>query len=1591
MVKIFFLFIALFIQTTQINENPKILAEVPYPIVLSTNESNFYYIIAEGKSMKIEKESGNILEMSENEFNMLNYLYIVDNSNNNYLCSLNSNEYYKIIYDPIILYDKFLIDSNIGGFDIVRVGSLSENNNLIIYGYSNEDNSLVFISHPKYNIKSFEDSYNVITDLSCKLIENGDFICILINDKTMDNLIIYKWNYTIVSEEEEYFNFSYDIIQNHYFITSSRFDSLAMFNTQSNDIKLLCLQEAFKIQCKFFKINSDCILDLLGDNNILFSPSDYISEKNCYLTQFNSEYLLCCAFADLIKCFRINKNDYNPIKFFEVSIPGFNSYLTIKSNDEYAAFFFMNNNNDINSIYQYYIYLPNCQDKSYNISNNLNENKEETEYEKLSNLFTVKTNKYFFEIDNPNEEFGYFTLNGEKINQTTLIINNENILDFIVANNHISEINTKTFNYTVSVEDNEAYTKQCQITFNLISKSCYHSCENCFLDINESNEENHNCITCKKNFYFSPENKNNCYSIDEKKINWYYDSIKSEFGICHEECLSCSGPTELNCLSCFNGLYLDNLSCKLNCSGGYFPVKFNLGQGYYFECHKCNSNCKTCINDGDSQNMNCLTCKENYIKYNNNCYIIDDDSIKSFYVYEDDEFYSTNCYEKFRLYIKEDSNECIPLPFADEGYYISNNETGLLRKKNVTCHPNCKSCNREFNPTINEMNCLECIDDYFFIYGKNNCYDSTILQDNKYYFNTTDSKFHKCYNTCLECLNSEPDAENHFCLNCINEYYFLDNTNNCYSTNLIELGYYLESYIFKKCHISCKTCSNGYDSILDNHNCMECADNYYKLENGLYPNSCYDNETINAINNMKTTTSTQKIEFINPSESIFEDFDSKISLTEFKNQIKNDIVSYVNSSKVISGENFLAMISSSDNMNPENQIKNGISAVDLGNCTNIIKEYYNISKEESFIVLNIESKNDIQYITNNYDKSFILGKNSQIEIYDYSGRRLNLSVCQKEIKILKYLGDVDKNKLDLESAKIFSNQDIDVFDPEDDFFNDLCHNYNDLYGRDIIINDRRNDIYQNATFCQIGCEYNGIIFELNAADCLCNSNYLQEEGYNIASINSVIEVKFFKNISKVFLESLLDFNFGVLRCYNLVINTKILIHNIGFYCFSSMFFMQIIFAFVYLSKKLISLKNFMLKFQSKNTNKNKRNINIINNDNYKKLNNNKDPQNKLLSTPPIKKKYQLKSFNSINNNKQTIDNNKFPKHSNKKNIIQKNFEPRKIKEEPYNLLKPQLFKSKINSSGNLSISHNIENNINIQIPNIYKKNNVEKRNILSDKEGIFINKGKQIKLINKNNDNFYDIKSNKHTILKKNISNSRVKENSSKLLLTIYDLQDMDFEEAIIYDKRSCLKIYWGFLVDSQIILGTFCTDNHLDLFIIKLSFFICTFQISFFLNALFYTDEYISNAYHNDGILDFISGLPKSIYSFIATLITTNLLRMLSSSKSELMKLIKDKRKYENYLYLIQLKLAKLCKKLIIYFILVYLFSIFFWYYVFAFCAVYRNSQKYLFLGCLESFGTDCLVAFAICIFLSILRYISIRKKIKCFYILANIIGTFL
>ena len=158
----------------------------------------------------------------------------------------------------------------------------------------------------------------------------------------------------------------------------------------------------------------------------------------------------------------------------------------------------MNKYNNRNySVYEYYIYLPKCQNKNYDILINGTDSKPQRELDAIGNLFSVKTDKYYFEIENMYDDFGYFLLNNTRINQRTLIENDNDILGFTFINNNNSFSFALTVNYTVSVEDEEAYTDHCQITINF--KSCYHSCQKCFKDSNNSNDIEHNCINCKDN------------------------------------------------------------------------------------------------------------------------------------------------------------------------------------------------------------------------------------------------------------------------------------------------------------------------------------------------------------------------------------------------------------------------------------------------------------------------------------------------------------------------------------------------------------------------------------------------------------------------------------------------------------------------------------------------------------------------------------------------------------------------------------------------------------------------------------------------------------------------------------------------------------------------------------------------------------------------------------------------------------------------------------------------------------------------------------------------------------------------------------
>ena len=344
-------------------------------------------------------------------------------------------------------------------------------------------------------------------------------------------------------------------------------------------------------------------------------------------------------------------------------------------------------------------------------------------------------------------------------------------------------------------------------------------------------------------------------------------------------------------------------------------------------------------------------------------------------------------------------------------------------------------------------------------------------------------------------------------------------------------GYILnDNNCILKCYKTCEECTE-FSSDENAQKCIKCKEGYI-----LNNSNCY----INA----------------------FQDFKNLIT--------KNNITSYSKSSNIINGQDFKALIYSSNNI-VDHQMSIGTSSIDFGNCSNILKIHYNISEEENLIFIMVEI--DYKKIDNDYI-SLNIGKKTLFNIFDSSGRKLDLSFCQDNIKLSHNISHIQE--IDINSAKNFNKQNIDIFNSKDRFFNDLCHPYDNEEGKDIIIKDRRKDIYQNVTFCQVGCSYKGINYDLLTANCDCSNNLFLDIFSNITKEEEEKirqdEIVNFETISKTFVSNLFIFNYDVIYCYNLIFDSNILKVNIGFYCFLILIIIQIILFIFFIYKKLTSNK-----------------------------------------------------------------------------------------------------------------------------------------------------------------------------------------------------------------------------------------------------------------------------------------------------------------------------------------------------------------------------------------------------------------------------------
>ena len=158
-------------------------------------------------------------------------------------------------------------------------------------------------------------------------------------------------------------------------------------------------------------------------------------------------------------------------------------------------------------------------------------------------------------------------------------------------------------------------------------------------------------------------------------------------------------------------------------------------------------------------------------------------------------------------------------------------------------------------------------------------------------------------------------------------------------------------------------------------------------------------------------------------------------------------------------------------------------------------------------------------------------------------------------------------------------------------------------------------------------------------------------------------------------------------------------------------------------------------------------------------------------------------------------------------------------------------------------------------------------------------------------------------------------------------------------------------------------------------------FLLSFFTNALLYTDDVVSEKYHNNGQLDLFTTLFLSLTSNIISFIIMFLIKKIVTYNEYLSRMVSDIYKKSEYILTFKKLYLVLKIKVYLFYIISSILSLFITIYLLIFCQIYSNSQRSLIInylmGLIESVSYSIGVPLIICI----LRYLGLKNKIIYLY----------
>ena len=208
------------------------------------------------------------------------------------------------------------------------------------------------------------------------------------------------------------------------------------------------------------------------------------------------------------------------------------------------------------------------------------------------------------------------------------------------------------------------------------------------------------------------------------------------------------------------------------------------------------------------------------------------------------------------------------------------------------------------------------------------------------------------------------------------------------------------------------------------------------------------------------------------------------------------------------------------------------------------------------------------------------------------------------------------------------------------------------------------------------------------------------------------------------------------------------------------------------------------------------------------------------------------------------------------------------------------------------------------------------------------------------------------------------------------DYNSLPYSQALLLDKRNIFSIYKSFIKMKIDIISILFFSEEFTHRSLTLCLYALDFYFSFFLNALLYTDDVVSEKYHNNGQLNFFTTIFLSLTSNIISCIIMHFIQKLVSYSEYLSVMVREVNKKHEFISTFKKLYLVLKIKIFFFFSISFILSLFFTLYLLIFCQIYNKSQISLLvnyiMGIVESLAYSVGVSLIICI----LRFLGLKLR---------------